>query len=313
LEKRAILYNIAIIFFGIFIEAFPFLMIGVIISSLITVFVKAETIGRFFPEGALRGIPAALVIGFAVPVCECGNIPVARGLLAKGAGPGPVITFLLAAPVFNPIVIIATVAAFPGRPEITWLRVGFTAIIAVVAGALFLGKTNEDVCREEFIRSLDGGVGHDPAKTAIETNGAEGSGGEKVTVRLLEAVFVARDELFYVTRFLAAGALIAALFRTVLPQRWILDLGQGPVWSIVAMIIMAFVVSMCSNVDAFFAAVFAETFTTGSLLAFLVFGPMIDVKAVSMLYSTLKVSAIVRLTLIVLVLTFLLSLAVNIL
>ena len=289
-------------------EAFPFLMIGVIISSILTVFVSAQSIGKVFPGGALRSLLVGLVAGFAFPVCECGNIPVARGLLSKGVGPGPVITFLLAAPVFNPIAIIATVVAFPGRPEMTWLRVGFTGVIAFLAGLFFLRKKEEDVCREEFLRGL---VTHeaDGGEPAGEQTGraAGGSPGD----RLSQALILARDEFFYVSRFLVVGALIAALTRTVLPQRWILDLGRGQVLSIIAMMILAFVVSMCSNVDAFFAAVFAETFTTGSLLAFLVFGPMIDIKAVSMLYSTFNTRAIVTLTAIVSALTFLLCLAVN--
>lgn len=314
-DRRAeILSDIAIIFFGIFIEAFPFLMIGVILSSLLTVFVSPAHIARVFPRGAARSLAVALVAGFAFPVCECGNIPVARGMLAKGVGPGPVITFLLAAPVFNPIAIVATAAAFPGRPEITWLRVGFTGVIAVVAGALFVRSKKEDVCREEFLRapvSVAGSVDN-PGLGEKAGGEAEGEGRLRLLKSgLMEAVMVAKDEFFYVTRYLVAGAVIAALVRTAVPQQWILNLGKGQVLSILAMVILAFVVSMCSNVDAFFAAVFADTFTAGSLLAFLVFGPMIDIKAVSMLYSTFKVKPILQLTGVVLALTFILCMGVN--
>ena len=315
-------YNTLIIFFGIFIEAFPFMIIGVIISSLITVFVSPEFIARFFPEGALRSLLVALVAGFAFPVCECGNIPVARGLLAKGVAPAPVITFLLAAPVFNPIAITGTAIAFPGHPEITWLRVLLTGIIAFTVGALFLPASMKDVCRDEqvfrdYIEAEE--VLEDRREEKVSGVNTEGGGRTEpvggarrgTAGKLAVALMLARDEFFYVSRFLVLGALIAALFRTVVPVSAVIGLGQGPVVSILAMMLLAFIISMCSNVDAFFAMAFTDTFTSGSLLAFLVFGPMIDIKAVSMLYSTFKTSAIVLMALLVFLLTFMFSLALN--
>ena len=314
--------NTLIIFFGIFIEAFPFMIIGVIISSLITVFVSPEFIARFFPEGALRSLLVALVAGFAFPVCECGNIPVARGLLAKGVAPAPVITFLLAAPVFNPIAITSTAIAFPGHPEITWLRVIFTGMIAFTVGALFLPAKMKDVCRDEEVfrdyleavevleirreKKASRPPGEDGDRSRPGRAIRQGAGG-KVAVALM----LARDEFFYVSRFLVLGALVAAVFRTVVPVSAVTGLGQGPVVSILVMMLLAFVISMCSNVDAFFAMAFTDTFTSGSLLAFLVFGPMIDIKAVSMLYSTFKTSAIALMVLLVFLMTFMFSLAVN--
>ncbi len=335
-RRKAILYDIAIIFFGTFIEAFPFLVIGVLVSSLITVFVSAETIAKLFPRKGPYGLLAGLLAGFVFPVCECGNIPVARSLLAKDVGPGPVITFLLAAPVFNPIAIVGTAVAFPGRPWIPWMRVLLTAVVAFATGLFFMRKRKEDMCRSEFLRACradDESAGDDgerpgnrenpgvggrdavPGETGEEpSHGAKsGKTGGRFRDRLLEALILALDEFFYVARFLAAGALIAALVRTVLPQQWILNLGKGPVLSVLAMIVLAFVVSMCSNVDAFFAAVFTDTFSSSSILAFLVFGPMIDIKAVSMLYSTFNTKAILMLVSIVFGLTFVPCLLVNLL
>lgn len=311
------IYNTLIVFFGIFIEAFPFLIIGVIISSLLTVYVSPELIARVFPRSSVRSLLVALVAGFAFPVCECGNIPVARGLLGKGVGPGPVITFLLAAPVFNPIAIVGTLVAFPDHPEITWLRVVFTGIIAFVVGAVFLRADREDVCREEhtlkYFTQTQAILEEAPGSQVSLSKGREESAGRLGGTgrKLLLALMLARDEFFYVSRFLVIGALVAALLRTLLPQDILNRVGTGPVISILAMIFLAFVLSMCSNVDAFFAQAFAGTFTTGALLAFLVFGPMIDIKAISMLYSTFKTRAIVLLTLLVFLLSLLFSLTVN--
>lgn len=315
-------HNTLIIFFGIFIEAFPFMIIGVVISSLITVFVSPEFIARFFPEGAVRSLLVALVAGFAFPVCECGNIPVARGLLAKGVAPAPVITFLLAAPVFNPIAITSTAIAFPGHPEITWLRVLLTGIIAFTVGALFLPAKMMDVCRDEevFRDYIEAGEvleirREEKAYRPLREGGDRSRHGRDIRQgardKVAVALMLARDEFFYVSRFLVLGALVAALFRTVVPVSAVTGLGQGPVVSILVMMLLAFVISMCSNVDAFFAMAFTDSFTNGSLLAFLVFGPMIDIKAVSMLYSTFKTGAIALMVLVVFLMTFMFSLAVN--
>jgi uncharacterized membrane protein YraQ (UPF0718 family) len=75
--------------------------------------------------------------------------------------------------------------------------------------------------------------------------------------------------------------------------------------------LLAFIMSLCSNVDAFFAAAFAGTFSPGSLVAFLVFGPMINVKTLVMMTSTFKARALFWLTVIVVLATFMLALLAN--
>jgi hypothetical protein len=110
---------------------------------------------------------------------------------------------------------------------------------------------------------------------------------------------------------LILGSAIAALIQVLVPRDIILSLGQGPVTSIIAMMLLGAVVSICSTVDSFFALAFASTFTGGSLLAFLVFGPMIDLKALGLMFSVFKPRAIIYLFALATLLTFLLTLFVN--
>lgn len=110
---------------------------------------------------------------------------------------------------------------------------------------------------------------------------------------------------------LILGSAIAAIVQTAAPRDWILSLGQGVVTSIVAMMVLAAVVSICSTVDAFFALSFASTFTSGSLLAFLVFGPMIDLKNIGLLLTVFRGRAIAYLFILAAQLTFLLTLLIN--
>jgi uncharacterized membrane protein YraQ (UPF0718 family) len=110
---------------------------------------------------------------------------------------------------------------------------------------------------------------------------------------------------------LILGSAIAALLQVFVPREVILELGQSPTTSILAMMLLAAVVSICSTVDSFFALSFAATFTSGALLAFLVFGPMIDLKGIGLMLSIFRGRTVIYLFAIAAQLTFLLTLLVN--
>ena len=89
------------IFQGLLLEAIPFLLLGVVIAGLARWLVpQGAWISRLPRHPVLAPITGALM-GFALPACECGNVPVARRLLASGAPLGTGFGFLFAAPVLN--------------------------------------------------------------------------------------------------------------------------------------------------------------------------------------------------------------------
>jgi len=289
------LQSLVTIFLGIFIEALPFLVAGVFASSLIALFVSADQVRRLSPHAPVPAALAGALLGLAFPVCECGSVPTARRLIAKGA-PLPLgIAFVLAAPAVNPIVIASTWVAFGGRPEIVVGRIGLTILIAT-AVALALGIHPQPASLlVPIIESTD----HDHAHSHAGQS------------RLRAVLEHAAEEFFEMGRYLVIGGLIAATLQTFIPRTLLLSLGQGPVVSVLALMALAVVLSICSTVDAFVALAFASSFLPGALLAFLVFGPMVDIKSVLMFSTTFRRRIVALIVLLTFQMTLLIGVIIN--
>ena len=111
---------------------------------------------------------------------------------------------------------------------------------------------------------------------------------ERLPGRIRSALGAAADDLFDVGRYLVIGSLLAAALQALVPREAILEIGNAPVSSVMALSVLAFVISVCSTVDAFVALSFVGTFTPASILAFLVFGPMVDIKSSLMFGSVFR-------------------------
>ena len=318
--------NALTLFFSLLVEAMPFLLLGVLSSSALLFFVDERRLIELMPRHPLLGALAGGLFGFLFPVCECGNVPVARRLLVKGAPSSVAVGFLLAAPTINPIVLWATWTAFRDQPSMVFLRLGFSLLIATMIGWVFSAQVD---LRPLLQPSVANAIV--PPSTSLLQSGTFMLGGQGQGLSRFDTsgVAVARpsnpalwarlplvvdnmvQELRELGGMLVIGSAIAAIVQVGVPRDVILSLGQGPVTSIIAMMILAAVVSICSTVDSFFALSFASTFTTGSLLAFLVFGPMIDVKNIGLLLTVFRGRAIVYLFALAAQLTFFLTLVVN--
>ena len=271
------------IFLGIFIEAVPFLLAGSIVSGMIAVFVDQAWLDRYIPRQALVGSLAGGLMGIVFPVCECGVVPVVRRLFGKGLPISTGIAFLLAAPAINPVAILSTYMAF-GFGPILWGRIFFSYVIAVTIGYLF--------SRAEPAKVLlpDVNQRHHDACCAVHSGDAPEPQATKppLDARMNQAMRLAGDDFFDMARYLIVGSMLAAVTQTLVPQTLLLNVGQGPLISVVIMVGLAFVLSICSTVDAFLARAFSSTFTTGSIVSFLVFGPMVDIKSTIMFLGVFR-------------------------
>lgn len=289
------------IFLGIFIEAVPFLLAGSLVSGLIELFVNQDALARVIPR---RALPAALVgslLGFVFPVCECGVVPVTRRLYQKGLPLSVGIAFLLSAPVVNPVVIASTYFAFGWGP-VFYGRFIFSILIAFIAGLVFhFAKP------EEILLTADESGMHVHDHHHHHDHDHEESRADK----LWNAVVIAGDDFMDMVRYLILGSMLAGLMQTLVPQSTLLSFGGGAVTSVVAMMVLAFVLSICSTVDAFLALSFVNTFTPGSILSFLVFGPMVDIKSALMFLGVFKRRIVLYLIMIPLLLTLLITLFIN--
>lgn len=257
-------------FLGIFIEAAPFLLMGTLASGFVEVFVGRNTVMRLMPRGALAGALMGSMMGLLFPVCECGVVPLARRFIRKGMRLPIAIAFMLASPVVNPIVMASTISAF-GLNPITFWRFGLSASIAFFVGLIFsVERQPFHVVLPNAFPAIQGG-----AEESITVNTPAAPTAEKIR----RALVIAGDEFFEMGRYLVLGTGLAALMQTFVPQSMLTSLGSGPVVSVPVMMTLAVVLSICSTVDSFVALAFVNSFSGGSVLSFLVFGPMVDIKS----------------------------------
>lgn len=257
-------------FLGIFIEAAPFLLLGSLTSGLIEAFVKPDDILRMMPRSRLGATLGGTFLGLVFPVCECGVVPVTRRLFRKGLPISMGVAFLLAAPFMNPIVFASTYIAF-GFGDILLWRALLTILVAVIV-ALVIGSFADP---REVLKSAS-------TKVDGEHHHHHAPAGSGFSAKLQFAAQVAGDDFFEMGRFLILGSGLAALLQTLVPQDSLLALGSGPILSVVFMQVLAFLLSVCSTVDSFLALAFVNTFSTGAIVGFLSFGPMVDIKSTMM-------------------------------
>ena len=251
------LQTAATVFVSIFIQALPFLVLGVLLSAAIAAFVPPSFWARALPRNRAAAVPVAGACGLVLPGCECASVPVAGSLMSRGVTPAAALAFLLSAPAINPIVLASTYVAFPDDPMIVVARLLASFATAVVMGWLWLRFG-----RGEWLRMP--GRGH-----------LEGSS-RWHTFRL-----TATHDFLHAGGFLVVGGLAAAVFNVAMPQQWLETLAENPMLAVLALALLAVVLSICSEADAFVAASFTE-FSPTAKLAFMVVGPMVDLKLMSM-------------------------------
>ncbi|MBP6210778.1 MAG: permease [Anaerolineales bacterium] len=264
----------ATVFLGIFIEAVPYLLLGTLASGLVEVFLDRSQMSKWISRRPVASAVGGALMGLIFPVCECGVVPLTRRLFNKGLPLPAGIAFLLAAPVLNPIVVLSTAAAFGWGNMLFW-RMGISMLIAVTVGIVF--STEQDPAN--ILRPI---LTHDHDHDHTLETGASFS--EKVR----QALLITADEFFEMGRYLIIGAMLAAGLQTFIAQSSLLAIGSGPVLSVLVMLGLAVLLSICSTVDAFVALGFTGAFSFGSVLSFLVFGPMVDIKSIIMYLQVFK-------------------------
>ena len=268
----------ATVFLGIFVEAVPYLLLGTFASGLVEVFMDRDAMSRWVSNRPGAAAISGAFMGMVFPVCECGVIPLTRRLFKKGLPLSAGISFLLAAPVLNPIVIISTASAFGWGEMLLW-RFVISLVIAVTVGLVFSAQGEA----AEVLRPVMAGDDHDHIHAEA---------GDSVREKIRKALLITVDEFFDMGRYLVLGSMLAAGLQTFVSQSALLAIGSGPVLSVLVMLLLAVILSICSTVDSFVALGFTGVFSFGSVLSFLVFGPMVDIKSVMMYLQVFKRRAV---------------------
>jgi uncharacterized protein len=257
-----------VVFVSIVLQSLPFILLGVFGSALVQRHLSERMVARWLPRRRVPLVLLASSLGMVAPVCDCGVIPLARRLVAKGVPGYAATAFIVAAPVVNPFVLLATAVAFQGNWSVVALRMGMTLSVAITVGLLAGRLLPAASGPRPALVPIAGGRGL-PAAPPAARHAPMGHPG---------LVRQATAEFFDVIFFVVLGALFTAATQTLVPRGDLAALGAHPVGSVAALMPVATLLSICSEADAFVARAFAGSFTTGAVLAFMTIGQIVDLR-----------------------------------
>jgi uncharacterized membrane protein YraQ (UPF0718 family) len=261
LVARPAFANFATVFVAIALQAIPFLALGVTLSAAIGTFVPLTLLPKLLPARAGFAVPVAALAGAALPGCECGSVPIARRLVDRGASAAAALTFLLSAPAINPVVLVATAVAFPGRPDMVLARFVASLLAASVVGWVWARAGHDELLRNRRSAHV-----HEGSRASV-------------------FVQIAQHDFLNAGGFLIIGAATAATLQTVVPRRVLDSVAGNGALAVVALAGLAVIMAICSEADAFIAASLKQ-FSPTAQLAFMVVGPMVDVKLIALQAGT---------------------------
>ena len=299
-----VIKNISIIFMSIFFESLPFLLLGSLVSATIETYVSNDKLARLIPKNKVLGSIVGVLLGFFLPACDCAVIPVSKRLLKKKVPINVTISFMLASPIINPVVLLSTYNAFyRTNPEIFWYRLIFGIVIAlligIIMGIIFNKKevvTNnltdeDDCCCEKHCHC------HHKHHHSLKND-------------ILSICKHTAYDLFEVVKYLMFGALIASLVQVLLPRNILMLFNNNQVLSIIILMLFAYLISLCSTSDSFVGKSLLSTFSKAGVMAYLLLGPMIDIKNTFVLLGNYKKSFVWTLIFLIFVVIFICSLMV---
>ncbi|KZL91439.1 putative two-component membrane permease complex subunit [Clostridium magnum DSM 2767] len=256
------------------------------------------------PKNKIIGLFFAALAGLVFPVCDCAIIPVTRRLIKKGVPTGIAIAFMLSVPIVNPIVLISTYYAFAGK-----LYILISRLICGVIGAVLIGYLIDLLHTGKVL------------KYSIQVNscvcsctGHHDYNHNKVKHKLhflSDTIYHTSSETYDTGKLFIIGALISAFVQTYIPKKYILSIGQGEVYSILTMFVLAYLLCICSQTDAFIARTFLGQFTVGSIIGFLILGPMLDIKNTLMLTGTFNRRFTIKLIFLIVSICFVMAVFAN--
>ena len=279
---------------SVIIESLPFVILGILLSAIVQIWLPPGFLLRRLPRNAFLRRSLISLLGVLLPVCECGNVPLTRGLIVSGLSVADSMAFLFAAPIINPITIVTTYQAFGWNDGILISRIIGGLLIANLVGFIF---STHPAPQTLLTRSFQ-------AACEVDPHAEHGTRTHRTLVSF------ARESAAMMPA-LIVGAGIAGLIQVAVSRNLLITLGGNPLWSVLALMGLAFIVAICSNVDAFFILSFGSTFLPGGIVAFLLFGPMIDVKMLALMRTTFTVRTLVQVSVLIAVCAAAIGLAVN--
>lgn len=279
------------IFLSIVIEAIPFVLLGCIISGALQVFLTPERVQKIIPKNKFLAILVGSFLGFFFPSCECGIVPIVTQFMKKGVPEHTAFAFMVTAPIINPIVLFSTYIAFGNSTKFALLRALGSLLVALVIGSWIAYFNRSPILKNEE------GADHPYGEHSHVHHEEENHPEHPLTVwnKIWSVLVHGIDEFFDTGRYLIIGALIASGMQVFLPTQFMLQLTSSKIIGILVMLVLAFTMSLCSEADAFVGSSLLSLFGTNAIVAFLVFGPMVDIKNLMMMKHNFHGKFIVQL------------------
>ncbi len=291
----------SIIFCAIVLEAFPFMLLGTLLGGFVEVFVSREQLLRVLPKEKAQAVVVSAFLGIILPVCECAIVPVVRKFIQKGMPLGSAVAFLLGGPIVNPLVFSSTLVAYSFAWEVAFLRVFIGVVIAMTIGLIIDACLSKKEALLPFSNAAARGCSHAGCAHDHEPQ-ATSSFVKKIKAALVHGAV----DFYEIGRFLIIGAFVAAALQTLVPRQAFMSVAQGPLPAILVMMGLAVVLNLCSEADAFIAASFQPIgIPFSAQMAFMVLGPMLDIKLVLMYLGVFTRKMILLLVFLVCVSVFL--------
>lgn len=314
-----IIKNISIIFISIFFESLPFLLLGSLISSVIERYVSNDTMAKLIPKNVVLGSFMGIFLGFFLPACDCAVIPVSKRLIKKKVPLNVAISFMLASPIINPVVLLSTYSAFyRTNPQIFWLRlilgVGIAFIIGVIMGLIFKDKVtinnsdeNEECCCHHHEHEHDDEIDESFKDLMVYCDIETHEENEEKSSFKNDILFIFKHtayDMFDVVKYLMFGAVIASLVQVLLPRQILLMFNENRILAILVLMLFAYLISLCSTSDSFVGKSLLNSFGITPIMAYLLLGPMIDIKNTIVLFGNYKKSFVITLILLIFITIF---------
>ena len=294
-----IIKNISIIFSSIFLESIPFLLLGALISAIVETYISNETIAKIIPKNKVLGCFVGIFLGLFIPACDCAVIPISKRLIKKEVPINVAVSFMLASPIINPVVILSTYNAFyRTNPNIFWYRLLFgilvSLIIGIIMGIIFGNRKviKNDTCE------------HDHCCCHHQH---EHDYHHSIKKDFLSICNHTANDFFEVVKYLMFGAIIASLVQVLLPRNILFVFNNNQILSIIVLMLFAYFISLCSTSDSFVGKSLLSTFNSGSIMAYLLLGPMIDIKNTIVLFGNYKKGFVISLITLIFIVIFITS------
>jgi len=277
---------------SVFLEAAPFLLLGALLSSLFEVFVSEERVNSWIPKKRRFGLLLGLTMGMIFPTCECGIMPIIKRMMEKKVPNYIAITYMLAAPVINPVVLFSTYVAFRGNWHMVLARVLIVSIVALFVGSYFALTRERHLLKTNPETACAGGCGHDHYQEHENKIGA--------------VLSHTANEFLEMGKYLIIGCFAASFFTAFFPKGLMPVFETNMIIAIVFMMGLAILLSICAAADSFIAASFTSM-PMAAQMAFVTLGPMFDLKLLTMYLGIFKKKYVWGLIMVIVGLNFILN------